>query len=253
MIRDISRGGKSMKYTAGLKLSFLMFALLIICFGCSPSAPAKPVQEPSTSTPASPPVTVPVPAQTPDPAPVAKEVELKYDNDSPYVNLVMTKGGFLVNFDPPSSPFTVKKIKLFGSKGTRINTFQLQIWDTGRNIIFKQSYSDKDFPQPTFSPSNEYLSSSGKWVELAIPDVKASGRFYVHVITNIGGLSLGGDKSAVNGHSGITPYDINNATTEEVPGWSTGDFCGCWRNMKWDQSRTNWMIRAAGTYQPSQK
>lgn len=112
---------------------------------------------------------------------VAKEVELKYDNDKPYEYLVSVDGGWLVDFLPPVTPFTIQKIRLFGSRGSQERTFELEIWDKDHKVLFKEVYPPSKFPIGESAPGNEKLAAGATWVELEVPNIEVADRFYVHI------------------------------------------------------------------------
>jgi hypothetical protein len=165
---------------------------------------------------------------------VAKEVELKYD-DGKADGFSSVGGGYLVDFMPPAIPFTIKKIRLFGSlRGFSQGSFELEIWDKDRRVLYKEVYPDTKFP----------LGGTA-WVELEVPNIEVSDRFYVDIWRGpnlTGGIHLGVDESVKNEHSTVTVRPAG--VTKEVESWKQEYFCPCWFN---DKSRANWMIRVVGT------
>ena len=131
---------------------------------------------------------------------IGKEVELKYDDGTTdWSQAIGGPGrGHIVQFSPPSTPFTITKVKIFGKlygTGYENLTFDVQIWDSEQKEIHSASYPHTEFSlEPT-------------WVEIDIPDVTVSGDFYIHVFTNSpkeGGISIHSDSSVVNEHSEVT-------------------------------------------------
>ncbi len=121
--------------------------------------------------------------------PVAKEVELKYDNgtvDKP--RFAGPDGGYLVHFSPPSVPFAVKKVKiygvLFGTSGEE-SDFEVQIWDKNHKALWSENYSFALFPIGSLEQGEwgEWRKTID-WVELEVSDVKVTDEFYVHVWTD---------------------------------------------------------------------
>lgn len=165
---------------------------------------------------------------------VAKEVELKYD-DGKADGFSSVGGGYLVDFMTPAIPFSIKKIRLFGSlRGFFQGSFELEIWDKDRRVLYKEVYPDTKFP----------LGGTA-WVELEVPNIEVSDRFYVDVWKGpnlTGGIHLGVDESVKNEHSTVTVRPAG--VTKEVESWKQEYFCPCWFN---DKSKTNWMIRVVGT------
>jgi len=179
---------------------------------------------------------------------VAKEIELKYDDGKADGHLVSVSGGWLVDFTPPVIPFTVQKIRLFGSRSLESGTFEIEIWDKDRKVLYKEAYPRTKFPEGKSLPTKEVLPEGGAWVELEVPKIEVADKFYVHMWngpTSFGGIHLGADFSAKNEHSAITARTAE--VTKVVESWTPGNFCLCWSVVDWAQSRTNWMIRVVGT------
>ena len=158
---------------------------------------------------------------------VTEKGELKYDDGTPDGSYAMGGSGcgYLVQFSPLSTPYTITKIKIFGKTyktGYENRVFDVQIWDSEQKKIYEASY-----PHTKFSPEPA-------WVEIAIPDVIVSGDFYVVVCTNTpqeGGVQLYYDSSVKNEHSEVTRS---------------------WKIIHWNLSQapketSNWMIRAVST------
>ena len=162
-------------------------------------------------------------------APTPKEVELSYDDGQPdnYHAIGRTPGtGHLVHFSPPTTPFTITKVKIYGKlygTGYENLTFVVQIQDRELKEMHRESY-----PHTRFTPT-------GGWCELDIPKIKAEGDFYIHVFTHSpreGGVNIGYDSSVKNEHSEMTRD---------------------WKIEWWSQlpkETVNWMIRVIGTLPP---
>jgi hypothetical protein len=179
---------------------------------------------------------------------VAKEIELKYDDGKADGYLVSVSGGWLVDFKLPVIPFTVQKIRLFGSRSLESGIFEIEIWDKDRKVLYKEAYPRTKFPESKSLPTKEVLPEGGAWVELEVPKIEVADKFYVHMWngpTSFGGIHLGADFSAKNEHSAITARTTE--VTKVVESWTPGNFCLCWSVVDWAQSRTNWMIRVVGT------
>jgi hypothetical protein len=177
-----------------------------------------------------------------------KQVELKWDSENPYKYLVSVDGGYLVKFEPPTTPFTINKVTLFGARGSVSRKFDIEILDENHNILYKVTLPDTKFPMGEYTPGNESMREGGKWVAIDIPDVAVSNTFYIHMWNGpkYGGIHMGADANAINEHSSITTrYDDKIQIIEE---WGMANLCLCWSFEKCDQSKVNWMIRTAGTY-----
>jgi len=164
---------------------------------------------------------------------VAKEVELKYD-DGNADGFSSVGGGYLVDFPTPTIPFTIRKIRLFGSlRGFSQGSFEVEIWDKNRRLLHKEVYPDTKFRLDT-----------AIWVDVEMPNIEVSDKFYVHVWKGpslIGGMHLGVDESVKNEHSTVTVR--TTGITKEVESWKQDYFCPCWFK---DKSKANWMIRVVG-------
>ena len=184
-----------------------------------------------------------------EPTLIAKEIELRHDDGEAYQYLVSVDGGWLVDFLPPPTPFTVRKIRLFGAQSSsgRARTFEVEIWDKDRKILYNQTYPSTEFPIGKAAPGREMLAVGGRWVELEVPNIEVSDRFYVHMWNGpkFAGIHLGADDSIENERSAITVR--TGGITEEVETWSRSNFCLCWFFYDYDQSKVNWMIRVVGT------
>ena len=158
---------------------------------------------------------------------IAKDIELKYDDgrsDGNGFAIGGTGRGYLVQFSPSSTPFTITKVKIFGKlygTGYENLTFDVQIWDKELKEVHSASYPHNKF----------YLTPS--WVEMDIPGVVVGDTFYIHVCTNTpreGGVLIYCDSSVKNEHSEVTQN------------WEIGDWY-----LSVPREKVNWMIRVVGT------
>jgi len=144
--------------------------------------------------------------------PVLKEVELKYDNGMvDKTRLAGPDGGYLVHFLPPSIPFAVKKVKIYGvlfGTGWEESDFEVQVWDKNRKALWSGNYPFTLFPTAgiRYGEWGLWRNKIG-WVELEVPDVKVTDEFYLHVWTDDSvrfpqpwGIGVGFDTSGVNEH-----------------------------------------------------
>ena len=158
---------------------------------------------------------------------ITKEVELKYDDgrlDDSHAIGMMPGSGHLVHFSPPSTPFTVTEINIFGNlygAGYENLTFTVEVLDKDLKEIHSASYPHTKF---RLSPM---------WVEIDIPNVVVDGAFYIHVFTHSpreGGVNIGYDSSVKNEHSEVT-------RDWKIDWWISSP-----------KETVNWMIRVIGTY-----
>ena len=158
------------------------------------------------------------------PTPKLKEVELKYDDGRADGRHAFGGWGYLVQFSPPSTPFTITKVKIFGclyGTGYENRTFDVQVWNEDLKEIPSASY-----------PHTKFSLSPG-WVEIDIPDVAIGGDFYIYVNTyspREGGVNIGYDSSVPNEHSEVTQN------------WEIADWF-----LSVPKEKVNWMIRVSGT------
>ena len=207
--------------------------------------PAPPIPPPSPEpepTPTPSPSPEPEPAPAPEPEPTPEEVELKYDDGEArdYIS-ALPNGGYIVDFSPPQTPFTIKEVRLFGLVApdwTRDN-FEVEIWDKGYKVLHSAAYPVTRFPDGT----------PGGWVEVEVPDIEITDKFFVHVYTGTGrgeGIHLGADDSVANLHSGITLRTEEGITRIGFSGWMRAS--GKWFE---DRSNVNWMVRVVGSFDAS--
>jgi len=133
-------------------------------------------------------------------------------------------GGGAVLFTPPSTPWTLSKVKVMAWYTLDDAPFYIEIWDSEQSELFQGTYMYSD-----------YFSSVVRWAEIDIPDITITGDFYVCVFPNDGGkehrLWLGFD---------VDPQISNRSYAVTYPDNSI-DYAENW----------NWMIRAIGSSEPT--
>jgi len=172
---------------------------------------------------------------------VAKEFELKYDDGTARDSIsaqVPWLGGHIVDFSPPATPFTIKKVRIAGTLDSRAlkaiegKTFDVEIWDKDQKVLYSATY-----------PYTKFTVDATTWVEFEVPDIEVTNKFYAHIYTDSPwpGLHIGADDSVVNEHS-----DTTIRTAEGVASilakWPYD--ASLWFG---DKSKVNWMIRVIGT------
>jgi|GEM_PF-611678 len=174
---------------------------------------------------------------------VAKEFELKYDNGAArgYISAsIPWVGGHIVDFSPPATPFTIKKVRVAGVIDPRAGvvegkTFDVEIWDKGQKVLHGATYPYTKFPV-----------GAAAWVEFDVPNIEVNDRFYAHIYTDSPwpgpGPYIGADDSITNEHSNTTIRTEEGAVRILEP-W------GYQRDWGWfgDKRKVNWMIRVVGT------
>ena len=176
---------------------------------------------------------------------VAREEELKYDNDKSEDALwAGTNGGFLICFDPPNKPFAIRQVRICGGVygvSWEGKTFNLYILDSDmKSVIYDQAYAMAKFPVRGAFPYQP-----PQWVDFNVPDTSFYNKFYIYLYTGTfkhRGVHVGVDRTVVNDeHSflaqGKPPFiTIAEPTTQYPP--------TIWYS---DLLKINWMIRAVGT------
>jgi hypothetical protein len=170
---------------------------------------------------------------------VITEFELKYDDGeardfiSAYPPILT---GYLVDFTPPATPFTIKKVQICGvllyGSGCEGKNFEVEIWDKDYKVLHSATY-----------PVTKFVVEVATWVEVEIPDIEVTDKFYVHVYTGTGigeGIHMGADDSIVNEHSETT-IRTAEGTDHVLVDWP-------YTPTLWfgDKSKVNWMIRVVG-------
>jgi len=161
---------------------------------------------------------------------VKEGIELGYDDGRPDallgIRILGPGSGYLVKFSPPVKPFTIDKVRIYGSLYGEVSSvykFQVQIWDENQQIIKDTTYPYTEFSQ------------TAAWVEVEVPGVPPiTGDFYVHVCassTDKGGIQIFYDSSVVNERSDVT--ENWKVATEWYP--------------QQPKEQVNWMIRVDGT------
>ena len=170
-----------------------------------------------------------------------EEIELKYDDGvtMAYISVIPPiVTGYLVDFTPRHTPFTIRKVlmcgRLYGT-GWEDKSFEVEIWDKDYNVLHSATYPVTKF------------SESPTWLEVEIPDIQVTDKFYVHVYTGTGigeGIHMGADDSVTNEHSNVTIREGD--TDKQLDSWPY--LPSVWFG---DKSKVNWMIRVVGTTEVS--
>ena len=164
------------------------------------------------------------------------EVELKYDDGTDDAMLSSGGGGYLTSFSPPSVPFTVKKVRVFGMRHpSQMTEFVIQIWDNEQNIIYSATYPITVFFLMTECPH--------VWVDVDVPDIDVKSNFYIHLYAGTfkeNGIALAADNSVLNRRSDLTTRGtVGSNVILNVWPYPQGNW---WA----DKDKVNWMIRVVG-------
>ncbi len=227
--------GKSLFITA------LVLIILLAASSCATPAQTSPAVPEPITTPSD---ATPEPSSKPEqPSLVIKELELKYDDGLNEASFSSAGGGYLVDFTPPASPFTINAVGICGKLSEKTpdrDNFDLEIWDKNNEVLYSNSF-----------PITEFPTDSLDWVTITVPDIKVSDQFYIHVYTaslrDIG-IAVGVDNKIVNEHSWLTIRD-SEGITSVIDMKSDMPFRGEW--VEKNKDRINWMIRVIGTYMES--
>jgi hypothetical protein len=185
---------------------------------------------------------------TVNPKMALKPTDLKYDdgNANDYLSLDKPCTGYAVNFAPTSIPFTINTVRvyglIYGGHGFQIKDIELLLCDENNKTLYSTLIDKDEFPLLAYLP--EHMENRGGWADVAIPDIKVNGNFYVHVYTDITtgqGFRMGADDSVLNTHSDVTVRDTGGVDNLVSP-WP-------YPKARWfgDKSRVNWMVRVSGT------
>lgn len=165
------------------------------------------------------------------------EVELKYDDGQSEIRLSAgPSGGYLVEFSPLAIPFTITNVRMFGvlaGSDWQVKNFEVEIWDKDYQVLHSAIYPVTEFPVGT-----------PNWVEVEVPNIRVTDKFYVHIYTGTGrgqGIHIGADDSVVNEHSDLAIRTAEGVTKIRSD-WPYPS--GFWWS---DKSKVNWMIRVVGT------
>lgn len=186
--------------------------------------------------------------------PATSEVELKYDNGLLKEYLPVSTPsftGYLVAFAPPSSRYTIKKIRIngiiaaWGKYGDR--AVELQVWDKDKKVICQASCPDTNLPVNPYDAKTVFHPENA-WTDIAVPDISVTGTLYIHVHSDDGRwgeFRMGADNTAVNTHSELTVRDGGIDQVLDVwPYWKKdAEGHDLWYG---DKSKVNWMIRVVG-------
>jgi hypothetical protein len=163
-----------------------------------------------------------------------KQYVLKYD-DGVAEDSLSSCGGYLIDFSPSATPFTIKKVRMLGGlygTGWEGKDFEVEIWGKDREVLYSATY-----------PVNEFFTEANDWVEVEIPDVEVTDQFYVHVFTGtcrMEGIHIGADNSVVNEHSNLTRRTAEGTVTIAADWPYSPDFWFA------DKSKVNWIIQVVG-------
>lgn len=88
-------------------------------------------------------------------------------------------------------------------------------------------------------PLNKLPLNKLGWIEVDLPDIQVTDKFYIHVYKNLSAyvIGVGVDDSIPNEHSTVT--DAKSGGTFAEP--------KSWPFETTDKRKTNWMIRVVGT------
>jgi len=216
-------------------LIWLIVSLALPAIGCQQQAIEAPTPAPAQSqTHIRAPEPTPIPLQEPQPEKKTVEVELKYDYGK-VSNVMSSCGGYLVDFMPPATPFTITEVRMMGGvfgEQTRDN-FEISIWNKDKEVIYKDEL-----------PVTMFTSGSLGEVKVDIPNVEIDGKFFVHVFTGtcrLQGISIAADDSVFNKHSTLTSRTFEGDKEQQEWHYPSDLWSG-------DKSKINWMIRVVGTY-----
>ena len=89
-------------------------------------------------------------------------------------------------------------------------------------------------------PLNKLSEKNPSWIEVTLPDIQVTGKFYIHVykkLSPIWIIGISADDSVPNEHSSVTEAKADGTFTESKS----------WPFETMDKRKANWMIRVTGT------
>jgi predicted small secreted protein len=160
------------------------------------------------------------------------DIELSYDDGDTQDYACAGEGqGYLIDFTPSATQFVVKKVVVLGGVWGEpgAQTFDIEIYDKNLKLQYTATH-----------PITMFTVDQPNWTELAIPDIKTEGKFYVFLYTGTAkekGIHIGTDEGDNYGHTAKAVRSGN--TIAETSEW---DYSG------WlvDKSQVIWMIRVDG-------
>jgi hypothetical protein len=177
----------------------------------------------------------------------AKQTVLQYDDGQARdcLSLVKPCTGYLISFVPPTNPFTISQIQVFGlvygSPGYQISGSELQIWDKDQKVLYSGPFPGDGFPLRSRLGDN--IDSTGGWANIDIPNVTVGGNFYIHIYTGIPsgqGFRMGAESNVKNAHSDVTVRDDSGADSISATWPYSIAYWYC------DKDSVNWMVRVVG-------
>ena len=177
----------------------------------------------------------------------SQSIELKYDDGKvdDYLALDKPITGYLIRYDPPTNPFTINSVKIFGliygGHGFMIRDVILEIWDEAKTVIYETEVDTSAFKLLAYLPSD--LENQGAWATVSIPEIKVEDTFYINVFTGTTtgqGFRIGVDDIVNSKYSDMTIRDGNGKNSVSTT-WN-------YPVSRWfgDKSRVSWMIRVSG-------
>lgn len=167
--------------------------------------------------------------------PANAEIELKYDTGEVICKAPsLYNDGYLVDFTTPNDQLIISKIRINGTvmPGSTRNDFDLEIWDSGNRTLFTKRFPISLFP----------VSPSVDWIELAIPDIAVTGRFYIHVFKG----SMRSDTGVLLSASRTTEEGSHIITTKSNPNGNISLDKYWYHPSMIEKDRATWMVRVAG-------
>lgn len=148
-----------------------------------------------------------------------------------------TQTSHFVNFSPPSKPFQVQKVLIYGYINVKYpgrvteQKFTVRIRDqVSRKIVWEDEFK-----------WNIFSADKAKWVSIKVPDVMCENDFYVRIITNSRSeddcIFIGVDNSSANRHS----YAAKEVLLK--PGDTKKE-----EGADYNPETANWMVRVQGIY-----
>jgi hypothetical protein len=183
----------------------------------------------------------------------AKKVfELKYDDDIvDFNNLAYIDGGYLIDFTPPGTPFTITTVKIYGHVLNRDGndlteeTIEFQVLDKNLKMLYSKKYPLAVFPRDS-------LPLAHQWKEFTVPDITVQDKFFIHLYSyskKINEIAKGFPSLNIAPWGFLPAMSISTREMHSAATLMGKD--GTITVSEWwsrtSLSRYNWMVRVTGT------
>jgi len=166
--------------------------------------------------------------------PRVEQYLLSYDDGMAEGSYWTSKKSYLVRFSPPSPPFSITQVLIYGYIKADSPTdyqnreFSVKVYNKAGKKLWNQNF-----------PWQLFKEGTAKWVEVGVPNVAVDDDFYVEVTTNSISetrIQIDYDGSTPNKHSDMS---LNGKIIPWEP-WT-------YKEVERTRDKVNWMFRVKGT------